>query len=364
VRGYVHVVKEDSVDPSLLFVGTELGLWISVDGGNDWAEFKGGDFPNVAVRDLAVQARDGDLVIGTHGRGIWIIDDLSPLRALTPDVLARDAAFLPGRPVEQRMQAQGGWVQGDAAFVGDNPAGGATITFYQRTRHLVGPLKIEILDASGAVVDTLSPPKRRGINRVTWSMQVKPPRVPRAATLAGGATQGPRVLPGTYTVRMTKGKEVLETKLVIGLDRRAPFTLADRKEQFDAAMKVHALFGDMSDLVSRIEGLRVSVEKRARSLPEKDALRSDLKELAIRLDEAKKKIVATKEGGAVTGEERIREHADILYGALLRWEGRPARYQVERIDTLRKELEDVAGEVSKLTTDDLIPPTRSSNPAG
>ena len=350
VRGYVHVVKEDSVDPSLLFVGTEFGLWISVDGGKAWAEFKGGAFPSVAVRDLAIQARDGDLVIGTHGRGIWIIDDLSPLRALTPDVLARDAAFLPGRPVQQRMQAQGGWVEGDATFVGDNPAGGAMITFYQRARHLVGPMKIEILDASGAVVDTLSPPKRRGINRVTWTMQVKPPRVPRAATLAGGATQGPRVLPGTYTVRMTKGKEVLETKLVIGLDQRAPFTVADRKQQFDAAMKVHALFGDMSDLVSRIEVLRGSVERRARSLPEKDALRSGLIELATRLDEARKKVVATKEGGAVTGEERIREHADILYGAILRWEGRPARYQVERIDTLRKELDEVAGEVLKLTS--------------
>src|SRR5205814_2328118 len=78
VRGYAHVIKEDSQKRNLLFVGTEFGLWISVDGGKAWAEFKGNDFPAVAVRDLAVQPRDGDLVVATHGRGIWIVDDLTP----------------------------------------------------------------------------------------------------------------------------------------------------------------------------------------------------------------------------------------------------------------------------------------------
>src|SRR5262249_15057379 len=115
VRGYAHVIKEDSVDKQLLFLGTELGLWISVDGGVRWAEFKGSGFPSVAVRDLAVQAREGDLVIATHGRGIWILDDLTPLRALTPKTLELRTAFLEQRPVQERMPAQGGWAIGDAA---------------------------------------------------------------------------------------------------------------------------------------------------------------------------------------------------------------------------------------------------------
>ena len=88
VRGYAHVIREDLVRKELLFVGTEVGLWISVDAGKTWAEFKGSDFPAVAVRDIQVQPRDGDLVLGTHGRGIWIVDDLTPLRALTAQVLA------------------------------------------------------------------------------------------------------------------------------------------------------------------------------------------------------------------------------------------------------------------------------------
>jgi len=348
VRGYAHVVREDTVSRSILFLGTEFGLWISVDGGARWVEFKGNGFPSVAVREVQVHAREHDLVIGTHGRGIWIVDDLTPLRGLTSEVLSRDAAFLPGRPVQQRMPASGGWVEGDAAFVGENPTGGAMITWYQRTRHLYGPIRLEILDAGGKVVETLSATKRRGINRVSWSMQVKPPRVPRAATLAFAASQGPRVLPGVYTVRLTKGTDVIEMPLEIGLDRRAPYGPAERKEQYEAAMRVHALFGEMSALVDRIEAARGAAEAGAKALPEPDPRKKALADRAARLDTLRRKVVATKEGGAITGEERIREHADQLYGALLGWEGRPASYQVERIDVLKRQLADVEKEFAAL----------------
>jgi photosystem II stability/assembly factor-like uncharacterized protein len=351
VRGYAHVVKEDSVKPSLLFVGTEFGLWISPDGGQRWAEFKGNDFPSVAVREIQVHPREHDLVVATHGRGIWIVDDLTPLRSLTDELLARDAAFLPGRPIEQRLLAQGGWPEGDATFVGQNPPAGAVITYYQRTRHLFGPIKIEILDASGKLVDTITASKRRGVNRVVWPMRVKPPRVPRAATLAFGAAQGPRVVPGTYAVRLTKGGQAIETKLEIGIDRRAPYTVADRKEQFEAVMKAHALFNEMSALVDRIEASRAAALGRGKSLSPSDPQAKKLADAASKLEEIRKKIVATKEGGAITGEERIREHLDEVYGALLGWEGKPAAYQVERVEALRRELSDVAKEFDAEATE-------------
>ncbi|HTJ42731.1 MAG TPA: hypothetical protein VL463_11585, partial [Kofleriaceae bacterium] len=266
VRGYAFVIKEDTVDKSLLFLGTELGLWISVDGGASWAEFKGSGFPSVAVRDLAVQARESDLVIATHGRGIWIIDDLTPLRSLTPKTLELRTTFLDERPVQQRMPANGGWANGDAAFVGDNPQGGATISYYLRGRHIYGDIKLEILDPAGKVIDTVTPTKHRGINRVAWAMAIKPPRVPRAAQVAGNATQGPRVVPGTYTVRLTNGGDVVETKLKIVLDRRAKYSVGDRKAQFDAVMKAHGLFGDMSKLVDRIDAIRKEADTRTNSL--------------------------------------------------------------------------------------------------
>src|SRR5471030_2762239 len=158
--GYAHV--EDAKERKLLFAGTELGLFISVDGGGSWAEFKGGDFPSVVVRDVQVQGRDGDLVLATHGRGIWIVDDLTPLRALAAGGIPQDFAFLPGRPVQERFQSQGGcaYAGGDAIFVGRNLESGAVISYYQRAPHLFGSIKLEVLDAKGKVVDTLRPSVR------------------------------------------------------------------------------------------------------------------------------------------------------------------------------------------------------------
>ncbi len=122
VRGYAHVIKEDAVSPNMLFLGTEFGLWISLDGGKQWAQYKGNDFPDVAVRDLVVQPREGDLVIATHGRGIWIIDDISPLRKLTPEVIAQEAAFVQGSRRSSDC-AGGGWAEGNATFRGAEPGG-------------------------------------------------------------------------------------------------------------------------------------------------------------------------------------------------------------------------------------------------
>jgi photosystem II stability/assembly factor-like uncharacterized protein len=353
LRGYAHVVKEDVVKPDLLFVGTELGLWISADGGRRWAEFKGGDFPSVAVRDIAVHAREHDVVLGTHGRGIWILDDVTPLRQLTDQVLGGDATFLQARPVQQRFDGIGGWSEGDAKFAGQNPQSGAVITYYQKTRHLFGPIKLEILDADGKLVDVIPASKRRGVNRVYWTMRVSPPRTPKAAQVAFNSIQGPRVVPGTYTARLTKGEQVYETKFDIGLDRRAGFSVADRKAQFDAAMKVHALFGEMTDLNDRIQFQRMMAEQIGSKLPEGDKLRGDLTAFAGAADEVRKKIVATKEGGAITGEERIREHTDMLYGAIMSFEGAPAPYQLERYAALKRELDDVAAEYASLNSNSL-----------
>lgn len=349
VRGYAHVIRQDVVDPQLLFLGTEFGLWISPDGGTQWAEFKGGNFPAVAVRDLAIQQRDGDLVIGTHGRGIWIIDDLRPLRGFDQATLAAEVKFLPGRPTQQRIAGVGGWSEGDAGFSGENPPGGAVISYYQRTRHLFGPLKLEILDPSGQVIDTIPASKRRGINRVSWSMRVKPPQVPKAAQIAFAGTQGPRVLPGTYTARLTKNREVYETTFEVGLDRRADYSLEDRKLQYEASMRVHAMFGRMTALTQRIQYLQMAANQSAGGLPEKDSLRRQLSDFVSAAEAVRKQIVATKEGGAITGEERLREHTDQLYSALLSHEGRPSATLIARTAVLESDLADITAEFDQLS---------------
>ncbi len=348
VRGYAHVIKEDTVSPRLLFLGTEFGLWISLDGGSHWAQYKGGDFPNVAVRDIAIQSRESDLVLATHGRGIWIIDDFSPLRQLTPETLSREAVFLTTRPSTQRLLANGGWSEGDGAFSGPNPPDAAVITYYQKKRHIFGRMKIEIFDDQGKLVDTVPANSRRGLSRVEWSMRMKAPRVPPAALAAFEASIGPRVLPGTYTVKMTRGDQSFTTPLTIRLDPRATYTAEDRKLQLAATMRVYALLGDLSFDVDRINGLRDALLHRANQLKAGDPLHKQLTDLANQADQLRRKIVATKEGGAITGEERIREKTTQLYGTLCFYEGRPADYQVARIDSLTHERNDLAGEFDAL----------------
>ena len=341
VQGYAHVVKEDIVNKDLLFVGTELGLWVSIDGGKQWSQYKGDDFPNVAVRDLAIHPRDKDLIIATHGRGIWIIDDITPLRSLTREVLAKEAAFIEARPTVQRVPASGGWSNGDASFAGANPTDEAVITYYQQKRHIFGDLKIEVLDSGGKVVTTIPSSKRRGLNRATWSMRLKAPRVPTAASAAFGAATGPRVLPGTYTVRMTKDKNVYTTNLVVTGDPRVKHTAEDRKAQFDLAMKLYNLLGDMTFAVDRINRVRLELEQRIQKLPPNDPLVARLRAAHGQVDELRKKIVATKEGGAITGEERLRENLADLYGNVNGYEGRPSQTQVERADAIARELADI-----------------------
>ncbi|GAA4787661.1 VPS10 domain-containing protein [Lysobacter hankyongensis] len=353
VRGYAHVLREDPVKRGLLYAGTELGLWISLDDGAHWAQFKGGDFPAVAVRDLVVQPRDHDLVLATHGRGIWIVDDVTPLRTLDGAVLTRDAAFLPGRPQQQRTRAFGGWSEGDAGYVGQSASNDVVITYYQKTRHLFGKLKLEVLDADGNLIDTLPTSKRRGINRVYWSMSRKPPTVPPAASVAGNSLQGPRVPPGTYTLRLTKGDQVLEDRITVGLDRRAQFSVADRQANYDASMQVHAMFGRMSDLVAKIQAVRGGAEGVGGKLPADDALRASLTALSARVETLRKEIVATKEGGAITGEERLREHVDSLYGGLIGYEGKPADTLVAYIGVLDRRLKALETDFAAICDNDL-----------
>src|SRR5262249_40588570 len=158
--------------------------------------------------------------------------------------------------------------------------------------HIFGDLKIEVFDQSGKLMSSIPSSKRRGLNRATWSMRLKAPRVPTAASAAFSAATGPRVLPGTYTVKMTKDKNVYTTPLVITGDPRAKHTTEDRKAQFDLVMKLYSLLADMTFAVDRINGVRLALEQRAQKLPPNDPLIVRLHTAQAQVDELRRKIVA------------------------------------------------------------------------
>jgi len=349
IRGYAHVIREDNVNANLLYLGTEFGLWISVDGGERWAQYKGVNFPSVAVRDIFVHPRTSDLILATHGRGIWIVDDISPLRSLTPGLMSEYAAFLPMPPSVQWMDAFGGWSEGDATYVGPNRPEEALIPYYQRSRHIYGDMKIEVFDAQGKLIDTLPTSGHRGLNRAKWSMHLKPPHAPPAAVGAFAAAVGPRVLPGTYTIKLTKGDKVYDAKLNVVMDPRAKYTLEDRKAQFDLMTRMGAQLDHMTWAVDAIVGVRDGANKSAAKLPESDPLRARLAQVAESADKIRSKIVATKEGGMITGEERLREFLSGLYGDVSSYDGRPTDSQVARAEVLGHELEDVIHEFTDMT---------------
>jgi hypothetical protein len=278
---------------------------------------------------------------------MWIVDDISPLRALTPEVMAKDATLIPGRPSFQYFDVFGGWPEGDEAFNGRNRPADAQITYYQKGRHIFGDLKIEILDQDGKLVDTVAGSKHRGLNRAGWGMRVKPPAVAPAASALFEAAQGPRVLPGTYTVKLTKGDQTYTEKLNVAIDPRAKFSMDERKAQFELSMKIYKELEHMTYGVEAIEGVRDAANARAAKLAEKDPLRKQLQQLAGECDALRSKIVATKEGGMITGEERIRELLGQLYGAVTGYDGKPTDYQAARTESLGHELQDVIDDFQK-----------------
>jgi len=354
LKGFAHVIKQDPVAPELLFLGTEAGLFLSIDKGAHWAAFKGGDFPQVPVRDIVVQTREQDLILATHGRGIWIVDDLTPLRALTSDLLAREVALLPTRPFQAQEMGSDGWVDGDLEFTGEDRPAGAVIAYWQRKRHLFGDLRIEILDDKGKLLQALSGSKAKGLNRVTWDRMLKPPRVALGATPNFGAFVGPQALEGTYTVRLIKGKETLTAPLVLQADPASPFSRGDRQARFDTAMRLYGMIEDLAFTVDRVRELRDAARAQA-TLCAEPALKARLEALAAKAEAARGKFVPVKEVEGLTGEERLREKLSEVYGAVTGYRGRPSQTHLGRMEALQKEIATVTQDFEAALQRDLGP---------
>jgi hypothetical protein len=230
--GNVNVLREDPKNKNLLFLGTEYAFYISLNGGKEWKRFMTG-LPSVRIDDILIHPRDNDLIVGTHGRSIWIIDDITPLQQLAESVATADVTLFPPRPaVAWRTDTQlSQVVGGNKHFRGENPQPGTAISYYLKAA-ATGDVKISILDVTGRVVREIAGTKDAGLNRVQWNLRggllPAPGAAPGAAAGGRGAGGGgggggggrggfggPGLDPGTYLVKLTvNGKDYTKTVVV------------------------------------------------------------------------------------------------------------------------------------------------------
>ena len=345
VDGYLHVVRQDLVNPALLFAGSEFGLFVTVDGGGRWARVTG-NLPAVGVHDLAIHPRDHDLIVATHGRGFQIIDDLTPLRHLTTEVLGRPVAVLPARPATQSIAPVLQDFPGDAEFAGPNPPDGAVITYYLQERHIFGKLTLEVLDAAGKVVKSLPAGARQGINRVAWNMRLDPPKSAAAPGLGARALAGPMVPEGRYTVRVTKGEEVATGTIELTADPLARHTPDDRARRQTLVMRLYAMQADLAYFGDATAALRDGLRNRAKSAEK--TLAADLEALASGLDRLNESLV-DRTGGFAVGDPKLREKVIDLYGSVMSYGGGPTASQTAYGATLDALLKNAAQEFATLT---------------
>jgi len=220
--GSVQVIREDPKNKDLLYVGTEFGLFVSLDCGKGWQKFMN-NYPTVRTDDILVHPRDNDLIVATHGRSVFIADDITPLQQLTPAVRDSDATLFDIRPAMAWLndQQNNQQVGGQKTFIGENAPRGAAINYYLKSG-ASGDVQISIADVSGRVIRTLDGPKTAGINRVMWNLAPAPP--PGQAGGGFGGFGGGRggagaVEPGTYIVtldvagkKFTKPVQVLQDR--------------------------------------------------------------------------------------------------------------------------------------------------------
>jgi len=277
---FVRAVREDPKRKGLLYAGTETGVYVSFNDGAEWQPLQL-NLPTTPIHDLVV--KNDDLVVATHGRSFWILDDLTPLQQLTSQVAQAEAHLFTPRPT---YRFRGGGF-GRGGFAGENPPNGAVI-YYNLKAAPESDVNMEILDSTGAVVRRFSSrapegsdatpagrrggggparlPKNAGMNRFIWDMRHEgASRVPGAISW-GGSTNGPMALPGTYQVKLTVGGKALTAPLELKADPRTSATSADLQKQFDLLSKIRDRVTQAHDTINEIRAARTQIQALRRQL--------------------------------------------------------------------------------------------------
>ena len=351
----MNVIREHPRNENLLVLGGEFGAYITINRGDEWHQIKG-PVPTVPVDDIAIHPRENDLLLGTHGRSIWVLDDMTPLEKLSDAVLRSDLHLFDVRDaLGYRMYSHKGNT-GHKMFIAPNPPEGALIHYYLNDEvNGEDAVEITIQDGADETIRTLNGAGSAGLNRVNWDLRHEPPLPPTDEGGFGGPPPGPRALPGNYTVRVSAGGRQATKTVLVSDDPRIDVPVADRRAQRDAMLGLGGLIARLDKAHQTTESLQTQLGSLAESLEDvevPESVSSLVESVGDQVDELEGKLAR---GGGFGGDRPRPLYARMtrVYGNLNSYTEAPSAFQLERIDSYAQELDGLEEELNQLIADEI-----------
>jgi photosystem II stability/assembly factor-like uncharacterized protein len=349
------VIREDPVRPGLLFAGTETGAYVSFDAGDSWQSLQR-NLPPVIVMKMLV--KDDDLVVATHGRGFWIMDNISSLRRITPEVASDPVHLFEVTPALRLLRGGRGWTEMKTENVGRNPPRGVMVEYYL-AQEPVGDVTLTVTDEGGEIIREFSNrteerlPTQEGMNRFVWNMRY--PRIqlpPSPGVLSDfyssdhSPPSPPVAPPGRYVVRLTVDGEVREQPFEIRKDPRVTASAADLRAQFELMVDIQDRVSEVIDTVMRIREARARFEE---SRVEADRVLEQLKEI-----EGKLMIwMGSQAHPMMLGPPGLIEKLSRLSGAVIAADARPTESMVAVFEDLSERFEVQRNRLNRIVEEEI-----------
>ncbi len=351
----VNVVREDLHNPSLLLIGTERGAFFSLDRGTSWVRFKG-NLPLVPVDDIAVHPRENDLIFGTHGRSVWILDDMTPLSRLNAGTLGAKSELFDIRPAVIFNPYSHKGNTGHKFFAGSNPPAGALISYYLREDDKE-EAKIVIAGPEGQTIREFKGAKKAGLHRLTWDLRYAPVDAEDGADRRRFSFQAPYVLPGEYWVTLQAGG--LETAKIVAVegDPRIEVTAEARKAQHDALLSLYRLAPLMSEAEKTLNSLRNQLEdaegmtKKAPQAPA--AVSQALQEVKKKVQAARQELLGDPQAGFQGMRASVRGRLLMLARSVGGYTGAPSERQLRDIGLNAEKLKALVAAINAVIDEDI-----------
>jgi photosystem II stability/assembly factor-like uncharacterized protein len=326
VTGFVRNIQEDYINPDLLFLGTELGLYITIDGGKKWVRFKN-NMPPVAVHFIDLHKKTNDLIMGTHGRGIIIVDDISPLRDISKKTLSKKLHFFESS--KMIMKDKSAFVDrfgGETRFVGESSSTSGKIKYLLPKRHTFGKMSLEIKNSSGKSIVYLNPGKSKGVNIVNWGYTIKQPKVAKGKTLSYGGFTAPRVPEGVYKAVIKKGKDIFEKEFEVVYDEITGLNKIQRESKHRLTMRMYDMIQQLAYLVYELD---IILDK----IPSKNKIYKSLTSLKETL------VITTGDNYVGSVESQLREKMTSLYSKISDSYDAPSNTEKNNFELIEKRFE-------------------------